>query len=82
MNLEFDSKLLREKLIYKRCIVDDITLKQVSEQIGVSPPTLHRLEHGGIPDVITLYKVCFYIREPMELFFYTKKTVAILLHYN
>lgn len=73
MKLKYNGRLMAKYLKEKR-VVDkankiSISLGQASKQVGVSKPTLSRLEKGSAPDIITFAIVCNWIDKPMSLFF-------------
>lgn len=59
--MKYKPDLLRKDLITKRCIVNNITMDDASNQIGISKSTLSRMENNKIPDVETLGKICTWL---------------------
>lgn len=43
-------------------------LREVSKEIGVSAPTLSRIEQGKVPDVETFMKLCEWLEVPADTF--------------
>ncbi len=37
-------------------------IREVSEEIGVSPATLSRIERGNLPDLVTFGKICKWLK--------------------
>lgn len=75
--MKYERKLMAKYLKEKR-VVDkknniSISLGQASKQVGVSKPTLSRLEKGSMPDVLTFAIVCNWLDKPMSLFFSKSK---------
>jgi len=75
--MKYEGKLMAKYLKEKR-VVDkknniSISLGQASKQVGVSKPTLSRLEKGSMPDVLTFAIVCNWLDKPMSLFFSKSK---------
>lgn len=67
--MKYQPQELEKDLITKRCINNDMTMDEASEQIGISKATLSRLEKSKIPDVETLGKVCKWLgTEPNKYF--------------
>ena len=52
----------------------DSTLRDVAKDIGVSPPTLLRVESGRIPDIATFGKLCKWLELDPGEFLGTKVT--------
>lgn len=65
--MEVNTNLITER-IYIRLQWKKQTVREASKEIGISPSTFNRLQNGGIPDVITLYKLCNWLRVPMNYF--------------
>jgi len=43
-------------------------LREVAAEIGISPPTLMRVENGRTPDIATFAKICMWLKiDPREL---------------
>jgi transcriptional regulator with XRE-family HTH domain len=58
MNIIFDNELLKKDVKTKRIIETHISLADCSKKIGISKPTLSRIEKGNvIPDLLTFFKV-------------------------
>ena len=58
MNIIFDNELFKKDVKTKRIIETHISLADCSKQIGISKPTLSRIEKGDvIPDLLTFFKV-------------------------
>lgn len=47
-----------------------LSLRPCAKEIGISSATLNRIElHRCIPDLITYYKCCQWLKYPMDYFF-------------
>jgi transcriptional regulator with XRE-family HTH domain len=65
----FDSFKLKKDLITARQINNDYSMDVASKQIGISKATLSRIEKGNMPDVLTLGKLCKWMKtEPSKYF--------------
>jgi len=53
----YDKEALKKDLKYKRIIELGLSMDNCSKIIGVSKPTLSRLENGGMPDLMTFFKI-------------------------
>ncbi len=53
----FDKESFRKDIKYKRVIELEISMDVCCQQIGISKPTLARLEQGSVPDLFTFFKV-------------------------
>jgi transcriptional regulator with XRE-family HTH domain len=56
-NVIYDRESLKRDLKTKRVIDLGISMEVCSKQIGVSKPTLSRIENGSMPDLITFFKI-------------------------
>jgi transcriptional regulator with XRE-family HTH domain len=56
--MKFDSKQLKQDLITKRCIDNDMSMDDACKEIGISRATLSRIERSRIPDLLTLIDLC------------------------
>ena len=61
---KFSSDIRQKRLVEMR-----IDIRSCAEIIGISAPTLSRLENGKTPDVYTYYAVCKWLAVPMERYF-------------
>ena len=52
-----NSELLQKDLRLKRIIDFKLSLETCSKLIGISKPTLSRIENGSMPDIITFFKI-------------------------
>ena len=64
LNFTSFSKAIRQK----RLIELNISGREAAKAIGVSYPTLSRIENGNMPDLITYANVCKWLGVPMETF--------------
>lgn len=46
----------------------ELTMRSGAVEIGISPATLNRLCLGGMPDLISYYKVCLWLGVEMEFY--------------
>lgn len=46
-----------------------LNIRDASKQIGISAPTLSRLQHEKMPDLITYQKCCKWLNVDMDFFF-------------
>jgi DNA-binding XRE family transcriptional regulator len=54
----YDSELLKKNLRTKRIIELEISLDDCAKRIGISKPTLSRVENGNVvPDLMTFFKI-------------------------
>lgn len=44
----------------------ELTMRSGAVEIGISPATLNRLCLGGMPDLVSYYKVCWWLGAKME----------------
>ncbi len=56
-NVIYDRESLKRDLKTKRVIDLGVSMEVCSKQIGVSKPTLSRIENGNMPDLITFFKI-------------------------
>lgn len=71
MKLRYDGAKLATAVRTKRLIVENIDIRTAAKQIGISAPTLSRIENEKTPDVITLALVCEWINVDMDYYFTT-----------
>ena len=45
-----------------------ISLRQFAKEIDISASTLHRIEKGNIPDIITFFKLCNWMKIDTKVF--------------
>jgi transcriptional regulator with XRE-family HTH domain len=57
VDIVYDKEALKRDLRYKRIIELELSMDNCSKLIGVSKPTLSRLENGGMPDLMTFFKI-------------------------
>jgi transcriptional regulator with XRE-family HTH domain len=55
----------------------DKGLREVSKEIGVSAPTLSRIEQGKVPDVQTFMRICEWLDVSADEFSHQKRTEVI-----
>jgi predicted transcriptional regulator len=53
----FNTELLRKDIKQKRVIELEISMDICCKQIGISKPTLARIEKGNMPELITFFKL-------------------------
>lgn len=53
-------------------LYNELNLRDCAQKIGISTATLSRLENAFPPDVVTLYKICQWIKQPMNKYFIEK----------
>lgn len=54
----YDSESLKKDLRTKRIIELEISLDDCAKRIGISKPTLSRVENGNVtPDLLTFFKI-------------------------
>jgi|LakMenE01Jun11ns_1017448.scaffolds.fasta_scaffold9927241_8 predicted transcriptional regulator len=54
----YDSELLKKDLRTRRIIELEISLDDCAKRIGISKPTLSRVENGNvIPDLLTFFRI-------------------------
>lgn len=66
MNYEVNTLQLARDIRTKRTIENDIDLRKLAGETGVSFGTISRLENKRIPDIITLFKMCKWLGKPMD----------------
>lgn len=64
----YDSETLRKDLKYKRVIELEISMDVCSKDIGISKPTLARLEQGSMPDLLTFLKVVKWLGKDVKTY--------------
>jgi transcriptional regulator with XRE-family HTH domain len=55
--IKYNSELLQKDLRLKRIIDFKLSLEKCSKLIGISKPTLSRIENGSLPDLMTFFKI-------------------------
>jgi predicted transcriptional regulator len=53
----FNTELLRKDIKQKRVIELEISMDICCKKIGISKPTLARIEKGNMPELITFFKL-------------------------
>lgn len=71
-NIFYDKESFRKDIKYKRVIQLEISLDACCKQIGISKPTLVRLEQGSIPDLFTFFKVLNWLNVDAEVYIIKK----------
>lgn len=66
MNYEVNTLQLARDIRTKRTIENDIDLRKLAGETGVSFGTISRLENKRVPDVITLFKMCKWLGKSMD----------------
>ena len=56
-DISYDSESLKKDLKTKRIIELEISMDACAKLIGISKPTLSRIENGSIPDLINFFKI-------------------------
>ena len=46
-----------------------IGVREFSKEIGISFPTLSRIENGSLPDIETFFKLCKWMKKSSNLFY-------------
>lgn len=65
-NIVYDKEALKRDLRYKRLIDLELSMDNCSKLIGVSKPTLSRLENGGMPDLMTFFKIIKWLNKDVR----------------
>ena len=47
-----------------------IGVREFAKQIGISAPTLSRIENGKIPNIETFFKLCFWMKRSSNEFYH------------
>lgn len=68
---ELNSALLGEMIKSKRA---NRGLRETAKDIGISFPTLSRVENGNLPDIDTYLKICKWLDVPTDYFSKEKTT--------
>jgi transcriptional regulator with XRE-family HTH domain len=82
MASKLDSEMLASTIKSKR---GNLGLRDAAMQIGISAPTLSRIEQGNLPDIDTYVKICEWLNVPTDFFtraksdFSTQETVIASL---
>lgn len=71
--MKFNSEKLRGDIITKRVIKNKQSMDEAAKEIGISKPTLSRLEQGKLPDIITFGKVVLWLRSVHAEYFNPNK---------
>lgn len=53
----YDSESLKKDLRLKRIIEYNFSMDVCAKHIGISKPTLSRIERGSMPDLLTFFKI-------------------------
>lgn len=69
----YDSESLKKDLRTMRIIELEISLDDCANRIGISKPTLSRVENGNVvPDLLTFFKIVRWLNSnPMDYIKYT-----------
>jgi transcriptional regulator with XRE-family HTH domain len=72
--LDFNSfsKAIRQK----RIIDMDINGREAAKKIGISHPTLSRIENHNMPDLLTYANICKWLNVPMDTFIKTARKIS------
>ncbi len=65
----YKADVMRKDVITKRCIDNDMTMEQASQQIGISKATLSRIENKKMPDVDTFFKLCKWLKSDPKKYY-------------
>jgi len=65
----FDGWKLSSCIRQKRMVYMRIGMREAAKEIGISTPTLSRLENKRPPDINTFYLVCKWLNREMSYFF-------------
>lgn len=65
---KFDTELF-SITISNKCHLYRISLRTAAKQIGISAPTLSRLQNKRLPDLITYQRCCKWLNVDMDFFF-------------
>ncbi len=64
------SKAIRDKMFGEMLKQDRrIGLREFAKEIGISAPTLSRIERGNIPDIETYFSICFWMKRSTNQFY-------------
>lgn len=72
MKVEFKIDQFREDIILNRQLKNRLTLRKCALQIGISAPTLSRLETSKMPDILTYAKVCYWLKKDLNTYLTAK----------
>jgi transcriptional regulator with XRE-family HTH domain len=75
MKQELNFKTFSKAIRQKRLIDLNITGREAAKVIGISYPTLSRVENSNMPDLITYANICKLLGVPMEKFIITSKKI-------
>lgn len=64
----YDSALFSKAIKLKRLFELKIPFRKAATIIGISSSTLHRIENGQIPDLLTYAKLCKWLKKDMNTF--------------
>ncbi len=73
MKMVYDGEKMAKEVRTKRLITLDIDIRTAADQIGISYPTLSRIENKKKPDIETLATICQWICQPIDSFFKPSK---------
>jgi len=62
----FKQEKFRKAIILKRSLSNRMGMRECSEEIGISPATLSRIERGKMPDLMTYVMVCKWLKQPIN----------------
>jgi transcriptional regulator with XRE-family HTH domain len=72
INSDIDTDALAKAIFEKRSggnrRTPEKALREIAAIIGVSAPTLSRIERGAMPDLATYVKICEWLKVPLEKF--------------
>ncbi len=66
--IKYNSELLQKDLRLKRIIDFKLSLETCSKLIGISKPTLSRIENGSMPDIITFFKIIKWLDSDAKIY--------------
>jgi len=65
-NVLFDREKLKRDIRYKRLMETQISMDVCANEIGISKPTLSRIEKGNTPDLLTFLKVVKWLQKDIN----------------
>ncbi len=66
--IKYNGELLQKDLRLKRIIDFKLSLETCSKLIGISKPTLSRIENGSMPDIITFFKIIKWLDSDAKIY--------------
>lgn len=56
-SIVLNRELFKNNIRFKRIIDSNLSVDACAKEIGISKPTLSRIENGNMPDLITFFKI-------------------------